>query len=144
MKEATTTTKPGLGERMGVVLATAQELGLDASARAWGKYSASLSLNICEGHSDRVDVVCSGEKYWIVLEEDAKNHPEKWSMPRADVKNDRADLFLIDVMKAYASENAGLSDSVALVLGIGSIASRSYCQDVLQKKRKQRMTAVEQ
>lgn len=114
----------------------AAELGFNVQVTAIGKFSARMTFVRREGKhllcDDWVDVCASGDKYWIIVgDNNSTNLPEKWCMPRAEVANDRADKFLVEVLQNY---EGSLDGAVAVLLGIGSIASRVHTKEVLKKR----------
>lgn len=138
--------KPGLWDKMDAVLEAAKKFAPDSRVRAKGKFSAAVILPDGVGHDARISVDCVGEQYWISLEEDGAKFPIKWAMPRSEVKNDRADLFLIDVLETYGGGDgngeACLESAISVVLGISALASRGHCRDALQKKHKLKATQL--
>lgn len=54
-------------------------------------------------------------------------------MPRNEIKDDRADLFLIDVLQTFVSDGPNLNCVISMILGIDALASRDYCKEVLEK-----------
>lgn len=125
------TTLAGLWDRLDDVSATAERLGFDdVRTSAWGRYSAGMRI---DGEA-YVNVVCAGDKYWIEVG-NYRTFPEKWCMPRAEVAGDRADLFLIEVLKALRDEDCSLAGAVEIVLGIGALPSRGYTYEKLAENR---------
>lgn len=114
----------------------ADKLGYDVSVSAKGKYSIGMGFRSPFGKLRYIDVACTGEKYWISVE-DGKCH-DKWCMPRDEVYKDRADNFLIDVLLTLQEEDASIIGAVNLCLGVDGLASIGHTKDVLAKRRAHR------
>lgn len=125
---------------MGMVKHVAEDLGLNVNVAVRGRKSMSLSFNCDVGgrtFSDGyIDVSCTGEKYWIEVSNGVNDHEhEKWCMPRNEVSSDRADKFLIEVLKEYTSAGMNLKTAVSITLGIDGAASIGHTKSVLAKLR---------
>lgn len=122
-----------------IIFEAAEKAGVDV--KVWIKGKSSMGLIFINNYGgktvdeDYVEVNCSGNTYWIeVGRNGSTEHPEKWCMPRAEVSGDRADKFLVDVLRNIG-EQSDLRAAVAIVLGIDSIASRGYTKDILKNIR---------
>lgn len=128
--------KPDIDREL--VLKTANNLGFNVGVNIRGKKSISLGfINSFSGFvEDYVDVFCTGEKYWIEAGNTIDHGTEKWCMPREEVASDRADRFLIEVLKCHAS-GEDLTTAVSIILGISGLASIGYTKEILAKRREQ-------
>ena len=125
----------------GMVLEIAEELDIEVVVSTSGKYSMSLSVIGYLGQiNDTVQVNCSGNTYWIVYQgHDLTKRPLKWCMPRNEVAGDRADKFLVEVLKNY--EECGIDGAIGQCLGINPLASIGYTRDVMYKRRQDKEKA---
>lgn len=114
------------------VIAAASELGFDVGVSVTGKYSMGMGFKTPFGENRYIDVGCSGEKYWIEVVDGKEK--DKWCMPRNEVSGDRADKFLIEVLRTL-QETSGLLEAVGICLGIGGQPSIGHTKAILAKRR---------
>jgi hypothetical protein len=126
------------------VRAAIDSFDLNAAAYSKGRYSAGIKFFVGEGRNEQwaaqIDVSCAGEGYWITVttDQDRSGRGEKWYMPRDEVCHDRADKFLINVLKNAKGNFGQLNMAVSVVLGIDSSASIGYTRDVTATRRAQK------
>lgn len=115
------------------VSAVADELGFDVRVYVRGKYSMGVDFLNDHGEYRTIDVKCTGETYYITVEDGANF--DKWFMPRDEVSGDRADKFLIEVLRTLDEANGRLIEAVDLCLGISGRASLSHTKYTLAERR---------
>lgn len=126
-----------------LVCAAAEKLGFDVNVWSKGKFSMGMAFcSIASGRrlaENYIEVICAGNTYWIeVGRQGSTQHQEKWCMPRKEVCGDKADDFLVEILKNYECD-CDLATTVSIVLGIDAVASRGYTREVLSKKRNSAM-----
>ena len=74
--------------------------------------------------------------YWITLTDYLPRfNKTKWCMPRDEVKKDRADDFLAELIADRTATTNSWCSLISIIFGISPLASVGYTKDILRSRR---------